>query len=737
MVLVLCVPAMAQDAGVRVCVADEMGARLVGVSVAGSVTGADGCARIVGASAVTRDSVAMAGFAFVSSRTVSTDEIEVVMRPASVEQQVTVTASRGALDVGATASSVRVLSYQQLQQTPAFTLDDQMKTVPGFQLYRRSSSWVSNPTSQGVSLRGLGSTAASRTLMVSDQVPLNDPFGGWVHWDEIPQMAVRSVSVLRGGAADLYGSSAIGGVVDVQPEIAGGDEKKRFAATVDAAGANEGTSLVDGLVKGGAGAYDGLAAATFFRTAGFIQTAPSMRGSVDENANVHDQSGRVELRRSGSTGNSIFIRGNMLNEARENGTPDTTNGTRIWRYVGGGDVTTEHAGRGFLRMYGTDEDYRQSFSSIAADRNSEKLTRLQRAPVQEIGAAVQWAKEFRGHLTAAAGADVHDVRATDNESPITNNVATSVISISSRQRETGAYGEAIWQPGRWSAALSTRVDSFSTFDAKSIVSTTQVVTPEPMVAETVVSPRLGLVRELGHGLSLTGSVNRAFRGPTMNELYRTGQVGSQTTLPNAALRSERATGFEFGARAETSVGALRGGYFWTEVNRPVDAVLQSQTATTQTLIRENLGQIRSRGWTVEADSREWMHAQLSTGYQYANATVTSFSAETTLVGKWIPQVPRNTGSAKLQVTVPRVAYFNVTAFYTGHAFDDTENTDLLHGYARFDVYGERKFGSRVMVYGSIQNLLNRAIEVGRTPLLTLGAPRTAMLGLRFALNGLR
>ncbi len=416
LVFTVCVPVMAQDAGVRVCIADESGARLAGALVAGSATGSDGCARVAAASAVTSASVTAAGFVFVSSQIAASGEVDVVMRP-SYEQQVTVTASRGALDVGATASSVRVLSYQQLQQTPAFTLDDQMKTVPGFQLYRRSSSWVSNPTSQGVSLRGLGSTAASRTLVVSDQVPFNDPFGGWVHWDEIPQMAVHSVSVLRGGGSDLYGSSAIGGVVDVQPEMAGhSEETKRFSATLDGSGANEGTSLFDGLLKGGAGAYDALAAATTFRTAGFIQTAPSMRGSVDENANVHDQSGRVELRRSGSVGNSLFLRGNMLNEARNNGTPDTTNGTRIWRYVGGGDVATQRAGRGFLRLYGTDEDYRQSFSSIAADRNSEKLTKLQRAPVQEMGASAQWAKEFRGRFTAAVGADVHDVRATDNES---------------------------------------------------------------------------------------------------------------------------------------------------------------------------------------------------------------------------------------------------------------------------------------------------------------------------------
>jgi outer membrane receptor protein involved in Fe transport len=310
-----------------------------------------------------------------------------------------------------------------------------------------------------------------------------------------------------------------------------------------------------------------------------------------------------------------------------------------------------------------------------------------------------------------------------------------VISISSRQRETGVYGEAIWQPGRWSAALSARGDWFSTFDAKSTLSTTGAVTPEPMVSEAVVSPRLGLVRELGHGLSLTGSVNRAFRGPTMNELYRTGQVGQQTTLPNAALLSERATGFEFGARVSTRVGELRGGYFWTEVNRPIDAVLQSQTATTQTLLRENLGQIRSRGWTVEADSRTWMHAQLSAGYQYALATVTSFSAQPSLVGNWIPQVPRNAATAKVQWSTAKVGTFNLAAFYTGMAFDDTNNTDLLHCFARFDAYGERRLSSRWMVYGSVQNLLDRAIEVGRTPLLTLGAPRIAMGGVRFNLRG--
>ena len=99
------------------------------------------------------------------------------------------------------ASSVAVLRPEKMKAAPGLTLDDRLHQVAGFKLFRRTSSWTANPTSSGVSLRALGSTAASRTLVVSDQVPMNDAFGGWVHWTEIPQTAIRDVEMVRGGAA--------------------------------------------------------------------------------------------------------------------------------------------------------------------------------------------------------------------------------------------------------------------------------------------------------------------------------------------------------------------------------------------------------------------------------------------------------------------------------------------------------------------------------------------------------
>ena len=100
------------------------------------------------------------------------------------------TAYRTPLAESASPASVRLVTGEELRTAAPITLDDRLRQVPGFELFRRSSSLVANPTSQGVSLRGLGSTAASRTLVLSNEIPLNDAFGGWIYWDELPELSI-------------------------------------------------------------------------------------------------------------------------------------------------------------------------------------------------------------------------------------------------------------------------------------------------------------------------------------------------------------------------------------------------------------------------------------------------------------------------------------------------------------------------------------------------------------------
>src|SRR5687767_5717098 len=132
---------------------------------------------------------------------------------AQMSETITVTATRTETRVADTPASVFVLSEEVLAATAAPTIDDALRQVAGFTLFRRSGSRVANPTAQGVTLRGVGASGASRALVLDDGVPLNDPFGGWVYWGRVPMSSLDRAEVLRGGASDLYGSSAMGGVI--------------------------------------------------------------------------------------------------------------------------------------------------------------------------------------------------------------------------------------------------------------------------------------------------------------------------------------------------------------------------------------------------------------------------------------------------------------------------------------------------------------------------------------------
>jgi outer membrane receptor protein involved in Fe transport len=713
--------ACAEDRSVQVCVRDEQGNAIAdarvqvqgGSSQAGS-TDQGGCVTLRAAPHSTVE-VTKAGYSSVVQGVGDSSLVNVVMRVAGSSATVEVTATRTPLALDASASSVRTMTDEQLREAPGFTLDDSLRQVAGFQLFRRTGSWVANPTTVGTSLRGLGSTAVSRTLVLSDQVPLNDAYGGWIHWDEIPRLAMRGVELMRGGASDLYGSSAIGGVIDVVPVV-----PQEFGYALNVAGATEDTSIVDGLLTAGERGWSGLAATSLFRTDGYILTAPAFRGPVDVASNVHSQSGRVELRRAVGSDGDVFLRGNVLNEARSNGTPLQINGTRLWRYAAGGDWSAGDAGRFLVRVYGTDQSFRQSFSAINATRSSEKLTSFHVDPSQVVGGAVQWGKSYRS-LTLVAGGDVLDNRGTDLEE-------LSRVSLSARQRGEGVYGEVLWQSSSWLVAFSSRFDHFGSFDARQVGG---VPPPLPSIDENVFDPRLGVVRKIGGGVSLTGSVFRAFRGPSMNELYRQGQVGQQITLANPQLRSERATGFEFGGLVDVRrFGSVRGSYFWTQVNRPVAAVTLSSTPTTTLLQRENLGQLESRGLTAEWDLKPVSFLTVTGGYQYAVSTVTQYQAEPALVGNWTPQVPRNSATLQMRFARERLGSFSVDLRTSGRQFDDQANQFELAGYEQVDLYAEHLFGRRWRVYGSVQNLTKEAVQAGRTPILTLGAPRTVTVGLR-------
>jgi outer membrane receptor protein involved in Fe transport len=639
-------------------------------------------------------------------------------------ESVTVSAYRSPLSGLDSPASTRVLTAQTLRHAASLPLDDKLRTVPGFELFRRSSSLFANPTSQGVSLRGLGSTSASRSLVVFDEVPLNDPYGGWIHWEELPQLDIQSVEIVRGGASDLYGSSAIGGVISIEPV-----RPKRSTLQFTSSGGS--LSTVDGALLGNLtlGKWSALATGGAVATDGYILIAPAYRGPIDQPSNVHAQNALVQFDRDLGNSQRLFLRGNVLNEDRHNGTPIQNNGTRLWRYDGGADLTDF-----VVRLYGTAEHYRQKFTSVNATRTVETLTSSAEEPSDELGAAGHWHRPFGTNLLLLAGADTHYVRAASYQ--VLYSGKGSVNNTAAKQIQTGVYGEVLFTPKNWTFSGSARIDHFANYDVNQFATATGPGS-QPSFSQTPFDPRLGVTRRITPSVAVSASAFRAFRFPNEDELYAKTQVGQQVTLPNPNLRSERATGWETGLQADLHRfgSSVRASYFFTQVNRPITTLTLSTTATSQTLMRVNLGQIESRGVSLDYSARPARWISVEGGYQYADATVTKFQQQPNLVGNWIPEVAHNMATAQVAFNQRRLGLISFQGRVSGHEYDDTANAFYINGYFRLDVYAAHEFRHNLSLFGSGENLFDRGIIVGKTPLPTLGTPRVARFGLRYTFGG--
>ena len=680
--------------------------------------------------------------------------------PVAKPEQVTVTAYRAPLGVLESPVTTRLLTRESLRSTAAITFDDQLRTLPGVELFRRSSSLVANPTSQGISLRALGSTSASRTLVTENDVPLNDPLGGWIHWQEQPELSIQSVELVRGGVSDLYGSSAIGGVVNIIPVL-----PSSKSITVRSTFGGEGTYDNSLLATAHPGPWNLLAAGGLIGTDGYIQESTSQRGPVDVPSNVHSQNALVTAGRDfGDL--KLFARATGFNESRHNGTPYQINATRLIRYSTGADWQNARSTSVALRLYGSDERYRQTFSSISnlpnvgdpacSFRCGETPSKFSYVPSNELGAAAHWSQPFGAGLLLVVGADAHDVRVWDREQ--TYGSTAALTNLADHQRDSAAYAEAMAEHKAWTIVASARMAWFQNYDGHEtqLNGTTWIptATQPSQRDERIFDPRLGISRKLSPHWALTASGFRAFRSPTPSELYRSTQVGNQLTLPNGNLLSERATGWETGISSDRSWGSIRLSYFLTQVNRPIVALTINPNSSPIRLMRQNLGQIESRGVSLDFDLAPFSRLApgsslgprssfvIDGGYQYAHAVV---SRGTQDLGNWIPEVARNMATLNLRASRPSLGTISLQSRLSGRQFDDDANANLLHGYFRLDAYashdfgkhlfGKRSAGPQIELFAAGENLFNRSIEVSKTPTTTLGQPRTARAGFLIHLGG--
>ena len=661
-------------------------------------------------------------------------QLEIVLKPASREEAMVVTATRIETRLADVAGSAVALESEDLAATPALAVDDKLRQIPGFTLFRRTGSRTANPTSLGVSLSGVGASGASRALVLEDGVPLNDPFGGWVYWDRIPQQALDGVEVVRRGESSLYGGDALAGVIQfltrrpAAPDVA-----------FDISYSSEQTPNLSLWTGTSAGLWDFALATEMYRSDGYIPVPQSIRGAVDTQVNSKDAALDVTVGRRFGRGGRVFGRGSYFTEARHNGTPFQTNDTQTGSGVLGLDTSVGSSGSISARLYGSAQSYDQNFSSIAANRMTESLTDAQHVPSQQIGGSVFWSQAVGRRQTLGFGAVSEQVIGSSHESIFSSGTNTALQISGGRQRTVAVYGEDVIRLStRWRATASFRFDDWRDYDAQSV--RTPLAPPRPPVvtpfadrSDTAFSPRLSVLYAAASHVSLTASVYHSFRSPTLNELYRSFRMGNVLTEANSSLSAERLTGGEAGAtiRGFSDRVTVRGNFFWNEVSDPIENVTLSTTPSLITRQRQNLGRTRSVGMELDGVARLSRHTEISGGYQYVAATVVSFPAGAGLVGLDLPEIPRNQFTLQARYWRPSGFMVSVQGRFVGNQFDDDQNQFLLPRYFAVDLLLGYSLGHGVQVYGAFENLFDQRYTVALTPTPMIGPPILARIGLRY------
>ncbi len=689
--------------------------------------------------------VAVGAFAL-GAQAQTTDTTNSAGKRAVLLETSTITATRTARTIRDVPASVVVLQPVDKVESAAKSVSDFLRVIPGYSTKDYQSSMVTSPANTAPSLRGLGGTSASRTLVLLDGIPMNEPFAGWVYWPRVPLGLVKQVEVVRGGSAGVWGDRAMGGVINlitIEPQ----ETTLSLKASAGSYGAMH-TSALGTVRRDRVGL---LFAGDFTGMDGWPNVLESIRGPIDKEVNsranvffakgVYDLTPLIQLHVTGNYMGDRRHNGSVLKRSRSS-VSDVRSGLR-WVTGGGSAISAS--------VYGSHTDLAVRSSSDALDRQSETPNLNQfDVPSDAIGAQLQWSRTAFGAHQLTAGADVSSVRGQVNEDlsySRTTSAFTRRRHVAGHQRLLGIYAsDAITLGASTRLFGSLRRDSWRNDDASRVIhnlsdgslllDSTYVPTEDSHVSYSV-----GVQQRAGQRLSFRASVYESFRAPTLNELYKPfASSGNVLTEANANLRPETLRGVDLGVDfSPSAVFAARLTTFWNTVHNPVQEITIGLAGSSPRVIapcgqvaaggacrqRQNLDAFYTHGIETEAEAHPHRFLSLRGSYTWNPTEITKAPMQPQLVGKAARGNSRHQWSASVAYHNASLVNLSVTTRFVGRRFDDDLNSLQLESFYVSDARASRQLTLRARVFASVENIFDREYAISRAAsgFVRVGSPR--------------
>lgn len=608
-----------------------------------------------------------------------------------------VTSLRTPVEADRVPSSVTVIDARALELAQPLALSDVLVTTPGLTLARNGGY------GSATSLRIRGADP-SQTVLVIDGMRMTDQtaIGGGFDFSQLFTDDIARVEILRGPQSILWGSDAIGGIVNVttvaptrplQADIA---VEAGTHQTVDAHAGVGGTSmLVDWRISGSAFTTEGIPALAGGTVPnGFTRQSASATATFHLAANV-----------------SFDLRGYWDN-ARNSFSDSYTLPTGI--YAGDYGLTKQWSAYAGLNVALFDGHLRNRLAVIEDETDNEDLDPAN--PVYQASPALTFVGhgrtrryEYEGTLAAAKGIDLVFGAEREEQHMRVGSPYDAVQPYElfpERANTNSVYGEARVSP---LAGLTlnggVRYDHQSQFGGNTVFSAGAAYTPD---AGTTV---------------LRASYDEGYKAPSLYQLY--------SDYGNAALRPEHARGWEVGAQRALFGKAVQLGAAWWE-RRTTNLITFAYCTATSTEpacfinfygYYANVAAARGRGLELTGSAKL---AHIMADANYSVVVNEDRTPGSPTFGAQLPHVPRHVFNASLGYEFPFGVTTGVAVRYSGSSADGA-NPVTLAGYTLVDWRAEWKLPRGLTLFGRVENLGNVHYQTAYG-YNSLG--RTAYIGLR-------
>lgn len=589
----------------------------------------------------------------------------------TVLEPMVVTASRIETALGAVGSSVTVITREEIERRQAVEVGDVLRGVPGLDVVRQGGPGQT----ASVFLRGANS---SHTLVLIDGIEVNDPSTPARFFDfaALSVDNIERIEILRGPGSPLYGSDAIGGVINIITRRGGGP----LSGKVDIEAGSFNTHQEKVAIRGGGNLFSYSLAGSYFNSDG-ISAASEEDGNTETDGHERTSlSTRFALTPNEVLDIDLFYRYNDWETEL-----DTFGG------VFGDDPNNIYLARSdFVRLQTQlglfDRFWEQTFgvSLTAYDRtNRDRMDAAH--PVTSVDSRFesQLVKADWQHNLALSEANIllfgieHEEETAESrdfrtfQDFLTGEPASSLTEFEEkRARTTGYFVEDQWQPATGtSLTAGLRLDDHSRFGSHA----TWRLTGSYLVQAT--------------GTRFKTSYGTGFKAPSLYQLY--------SMFGDPELDPETSRGWDLGFTQALIDARLRFGatYFQNEFEDLIDYDFSSNTF-------QNMGAAQSSGveLTIQLDATEAL--------AFA-ATYTYTDTEDQTTGNQLLRRPRNKGSLTVDYQWSNRAACNLEVLYVGEREDAVfPNIITLDSYTVVNLAAVLPLNERLKLTGRVENLFD-------------------------------